>query len=195
MLFLDLPLGSDETLPLPSWYPWEINSVTRYFLTYSLQFVQVSAMMIPTLTNFLFIIYFVFEILIQKSNLCTSLNNIVVYAYWESMSNESAIFQMLSTNSGQNKSYDDLLTEYLQDCIKHHILINSWVFHRGCYNISWPLILWGRLLSNHCEKRLKNETLKKDLAPSHVRKFWAINAKKCFKIWYFYFRDWFFGKW
>lgn len=81
----------------------------------------------PHIANFFFIVYFVFEIKTQKSNLCNSLSNIVVYAYWESMSNESPIFQMLSSNSGLNKSYDDLLLEYLQDCIKHHILINSYV--------------------------------------------------------------------
>lgn len=119
------PIGADETFPLPSWYPWEVNTVSRYLLTYLLQFIQVTALMIPSLTNFLFIVYFVFEIQIQLTNLCTSLNNIVVYAYWESMGNESAVFQMLAANSGQNKSYDDLLVEYLQDCIKHHILINS----------------------------------------------------------------------
>lgn len=120
----DIPLGTDETLILPSWYPWKIDTVPRYLLTYTLQFVQTTALMLPSLGNFLFIVYFVFEIRIQKSNLCTSLGNIVVYAYWESMSNESPIFQMLSANNGQNKSYDDLLYEYLQDCIKHHILIN-----------------------------------------------------------------------
>ncbi|XP_065212922.1 uncharacterized protein LOC135840361 [Planococcus citri] len=135
-IFSDAEAGSDETLILPSWYPWQISNVVSYSLTFGLQFIQVTSLMVPILGNFIFVVYFVIEIRIQKTNLCTSLSNIVVYAYWESMSNESPIFQMLSANSGGNKSYDELLLEYLQDCIKHHILINLFIRNFiKCYNL------------------------------------------------------------
>nr|ALV87617.1 odorant receptor 2 [Drosicha corpulenta] len=127
---------NDSLYILPSWYPWSVDSDARYLLTYALQFVQVSALCVPIIGNFLFIIYFVIEIRLQKANLCTSLNNIVVYAYWESMSNESEIFQVFATSTGATKSYDELLYTYLQDCMQHHIMINEFIEKFiSCYSL------------------------------------------------------------
>lgn len=58
-------LGDTNTLLIPCWFPWTIDTYTKYILTIALQFSWLGALSIPILTGFLFTTYFIIEVKCQ----------------------------------------------------------------------------------------------------------------------------------
>lgn len=58
----DNKLGDTNTLLIPCWFPWVIDTYTKYILTIALQFSWLGALSIPILLSFTFVTYFVIEV-------------------------------------------------------------------------------------------------------------------------------------
>lgn len=63
-------VGDPGTLLIPCWFPWTINTLTKYLLTVILQFSWLFALSLPILLGFTFTAYFVVEVRFQFDRLC-----------------------------------------------------------------------------------------------------------------------------
>lgn len=71
---LFLPLSSNKTwtttnLIIPSWFPWTINTRSKWFISAGLQFFWLSVLSFPILCIFLFTAYFILEVKFQFDRL------------------------------------------------------------------------------------------------------------------------------
>lgn len=69
-------LGDVSTLIVPSKFPWNFNTYTKYCLTVLLQLSWIGVLSVPVLLNFMFIIYFIIEVRTQFDILLLMIQNL-----------------------------------------------------------------------------------------------------------------------
>ncbi len=73
--FSDKELGDVNALLVPCVFPWQIDSYLKFFLTVLLQVSWLLPLSVPVLLNFMFCVYFIFEVRTQFKILRKSLNS------------------------------------------------------------------------------------------------------------------------
>lgn len=97
-------LGDPNTLLIPSWFPWKIDSGLKYILTIGLQFSWLGPLSIPVLLNFTFVVYFIIEVRIQYDILYEDVLKIKEASYFH--------------------EYDDTIMVKFKSCIRHYQMIS-----------------------------------------------------------------------
>lgn len=98
-------LGDTNTLLIPSWFPWQIDSGLKYILTIGLQFSWLFPLSIPVLLNFTFYLYFIIEVRIQYEILCGNISKLKEYP-----------------SSCQNEE-NQAIRIHFTACVQHHQMI------------------------------------------------------------------------
>lgn len=107
--FLFLPIsgnkmGDINTLLIPCWFPWKIDSFVKYILTIGLQFSWLFPLSVPVLLNFTFVVYFVIAVRTQFDVLCDDIRKLKRYSF-------------------SRRTDEDAVCEGFRRCIQHHQII------------------------------------------------------------------------
>nr|ALV87620.1 odorant receptor 5 [Drosicha corpulenta] len=161
ILFSDhVIIGSYSTFIIIAWWPWKVDTFKAYACSYVVQFVQITILMIPVITNFWFTVYVINEVNTQKRILLCSIDGMFdhrtatiidrtiveeIRIIGGELKPKNRFSSVRKSLSKKNISDDELLTSYFAEIIAHHRNLTEFI---QCYIKTYKLSFAGCLLYN-----------------------------------------------